>query len=222
MKILIVDDSHTVSDTIADYFELEGMIIDCAYHGEAALNLIRENHYDVIIMDIMMPRLDGISTVEKLRQEQFCETPILFLTSKDTLDDKVAAFHAGGDDYLLKPFAMQELSLRLQALVNRGSRQDVGKLTFADISFDGQTGEVTRMGKYIKLTNIQTKILRLLLTRAPSSVSRKEVIEVVWGMDTPDSDALRSHIYGLRVALDKDFDVPRLETIHGQGYRLSE
>lgn len=89
MKILIVDDNHNVSETIADYLELEGMTIDCAYHGEAALNLIQENHYDVIIMDIMMPKLDGISTVEKLRQELLCGTPILFLTAKDTLDDKV-------------------------------------------------------------------------------------------------------------------------------------
>lgn len=95
MKILIVDDNHNVSETIADYLELEGMIIDCAFHGEAAIKLIEENHYDVIIMDIMMPKLDGISTVQKLRQDKLCGTPILFLTAKDTLDDKIAAFKAG-------------------------------------------------------------------------------------------------------------------------------
>ncbi len=220
MKILIVDDNHNVSETIADYLELEGMTIDCAYHGEAALNLIQENHYDVIIMDIMMPKLDGISTVHKLRQEYLCGTPILFLTAKDTLDDKVAAFQAGGDDYLMKPFAMQELSLRVHALANRGPRQDVGTLKFADISLDVRTDQVTRMGKVLKLSRIQTKILKLLLKRAPASVSRTEVIEDVWGDEPPGSDALRSHIYGLRTALDKGFDDSRLETIHGQGYRL--
>ena len=119
MKVLIVDDSHNVAETIADYLELEGMVIDCAYHGEAALKLASENHYDVIIMDIMMPKLDGISAVRKLREEVQCPTPILFLTAKDRLDDKIAAFQAGGDDYLVKPFAMQELSLRLNALASR-------------------------------------------------------------------------------------------------------
>ncbi|EDP60673.1 response regulator transcription factor [Vibrio sp. AND4] len=220
MKVLIVDDNHNISETIADYLELEGMTIDCAYHGEAALNLIQENHYDVIIMDIMMPKLDGISTVETLRQELLCGTPILILSAKDTLDDKVAAFNAGGDDFLMKPFAMQELSLRVRALANRGPRQDIGTLEFADISLNASTDEVSRMGKHIKLSRIQTQILKLLLKRAPSVVSRTEVTEKVWGDEPPSSDALRSHIYGLRTAIDKGFDNSRLETIHGQGYRL--
>ena len=133
MKILIVDDSHNVAETIADYLEFEGMSIDCAYHGEAAIKLVANHHYDVIIMDIMMPKLDGISAVKKLRRDLFCHTPILFLTAKDSLDDKVAAFEAGGDDYLLKPFAMQELSLRVKALASRGTRQDIGLLSFAEI-----------------------------------------------------------------------------------------
>ncbi|MGR2838232.1 response regulator transcription factor [Vibrio vulnificus] len=220
MKILLVDDNHNVAETIADYLELEGIIIDCAYHGEAALRLIETNHYDVIVMDIMMPKLDGISTVKKLREDYLCGTPILFLTAKQGLDDKIAAFTAGGDDYLLKPFAMQELSLRLQALANRGPRQDIGVLKFADITLDVKTEQVERQGQLIKLSRIQTRILTLLMKRAPAIVSRVEVIESVWGDEPPGSDALRSHIYGLRTALDKGFSESRLETIHGQGYRL--
>ncbi|ODS12344.1 response regulator transcription factor [Vibrio scophthalmi] len=220
MKILIVDDSHNVAETIADYLELEGMIIDCAYHGEAALKLVAEQHYDVIIMDIMMPKIDGISAVKKLRQEQFCNTPILFLTAKDSLDDKVAAFEAGGDDYLLKPFAMQELSLRVKALASRGPRQDIGQLSFADITVNTQTDEVRRAGVVLKLSRIQRKILKELLRHAPAIVSRQELTDSVWGDDEPSSDALRSHIYGLRSALDKGFEQSRLETIHGQGYRI--
>lgn len=220
MKILLVDDNHNVAETIADYLELEGMIIDCAYHGEAALQLIEANHYDVIVMDIMMPKLDGISTVKKLREDYLCGTPILFLTAKQGLDDKIAAFTAGGDDYLLKPFAMQELSLRLHALANRGPRQDIGVLKFADITLDVKTEQVERQGQPIKLSRIQTRILTLLMKRAPAIVSRVEVIESVWGDEPPGSDALRSHIYGLRTALDKGFSESRLETIHGQGYRL--
>lgn len=220
MKILLVDDNHNVAETIADYLELEGMIIDCAYHGEAALQLIEANHYDVIVMDIMMPKLDGISTVKKLREDYLCGTPILFLTAKQGLDDKIAAFTAGGDDYLLKPFAMQELSLRLHALANRGPRQDIGVLKFSDITLDVKTEQVERQGQSIKLSRIQTRILTLLMKRAPAIVSRLEVIESVWGDEPPGSDALRSHIYGLRTALDKGFSESRLETIHGQGYRL--
>lgn len=220
IKVLIVDDSHNVAETIADYLELEGMTIDSAYHGESALKLVSEHHYDVIIMDIMMPKMDGISAVTKLRKELFCNTPILFLTAKDGLEDKVAAFEAGGDDYLMKPFAMQELSLRIRALASRGPRQDIGKLIFADISVDVQTNEVQRGGQPIKLSRIQKKILKVLLRQAPAVVSRQEVIEAVWGDESPSSDALRSHIYGLRSALNKGFEQSRLETIHGQGYRI--
>ncbi|MDO6706583.1 response regulator transcription factor [Photobacterium sp. 1_MG-2023] len=220
MQVLIVEDNPKISETIADYLELEGMESDFAFHGEAALALVAENHYDVIIMDIMMPRTDGITTVYKLRQELFCNTPILFLTAKDGLDSKVAAFNAGGDDYLLKPFAMEELTLRLRALASRGPRQDLGTLNYADITLNPQTEEVTRAGQPIKLSRIQFKILQLLMRHAPAIVSRQEVIETVWGDDVPPSDALRSHVYGLRSALDKDFDTSRLETIHGKGYRL--
>ncbi|MDP2543901.1 response regulator transcription factor [Photobacterium damselae subsp. piscicida] len=222
MKVLIVDDNHNIAETIADYLELEGMTIDCAYHGEAALNLVKENHYDVIIMDIMMPKLDGINAVKKLREEQFCNTPILFLTAKNQLEDKIAAFKAGGDDYLLKPFAMEELCLRLYALSNRGPRQDIGELKFADITINTRTDEVKRAETEIKLSRIQLKILKLLMRQAPSIVSRQEVIESIWGDETPSSDALRSHIYGLRNALDKGFETSRLETIHGQGYRIKD
>ncbi len=222
MKVLIVDDSHCMVETIADYLEMVGVTIDCAYHGEAALNMIKEHHYDVIIMDVVMPKLDGLRTVKLLRTQYYCQTPILFLTSKDTLEDKMAAFDAGGDDYLLKPFAMEELFIRLKALAIRGPRLDTGKLQFADIELDTQTETVTRAGQLLKLSRIQLKILRVLLQNGSAIVSRQKVINAVWGENSPNSDSLRSHIYGLRTALDKGFDESRLETIHGQGYRLKE
>ncbi|WP_318409933.1 response regulator transcription factor [Photobacterium leiognathi] len=220
MKILIVDDNYQIVETISDYLELENNIVDCAYHGEGALKLIEDNHYDVIIMDIMMPKIDGISAVERIRADLLCGTPILFLSAKDTLDDKIAAFKAGGDDYLLKPFAMEELCLRIQALANRGQRKDIGILSFADIQINNQTDEVRRDDQVIKLSRIQLKILKLLIRQAPNIVTRQQIMETIWGDESPCSDALRSHIYGLRNAIDKGFSESRLETIHGQGYRI--
>ncbi|KJG40549.1 chemotaxis protein CheY [Photobacterium angustum] len=220
MKILIADDNDQIVETISDYLELEGNIVDCAYQGESALKLIKDNYYDVIIMDIMMPKLDGISTVAKIRNELFCGAPILFLTAKDTLDDKIAAFKAGGDDYLLKPFAMEELSLRIKALANRGQRKDIGLLSYADIQINNQTDEVRREDHIIKLNRTQLKILKLLVQHAPNVVTRQQIIETIWGEESPCSDALRSHIYGLRNAIDKGFSESRLETVHGQGYRI--
>lgn len=220
MHILIVDDTLSVSETIADFLELEGMTVDFAYHGEAAIELVKENHYDAIIMDIMMPKMDGITAVKKLREELFCNTPIIFLTAKDQLEDKMASFKAGGDDYLVKPFALEELCLRLLALASRGVRQDIGHLQFADINVDIKSGEVQCAGQAIKVSPIQLTILKVLLKKAPNIATRQEIAQAIWGDEAPSSDALRSHVYSLRNKLTAGKNESRLETIHGQGFRL--
>lgn len=219
MKILVVEDNPQVAETIMDYLELAGHQLDCAYHGQAALQLLAEQRFDVIIMDVMMPRLDGLSAVARLR-EQGIATPVLFLTARDSLEDKLAGFKAGGDDYLVKPFAMEELEVRLQALSLRGPRGDVGAISVGELTIDAASGRATRAGVELKLGKIPFQILTLLARRAPAIVSRQEVLDTVWGDEEPDSDALRSHIYALRNALDKPFPTPMLETLHGQGYRL--
>ncbi|HEA3199703.1 TPA: response regulator transcription factor [Aeromonas veronii] len=219
MKILVVEDNPQVAETIMDYLELAGHRLDCAYHGQAALQLLEEQRFDVIIMDVMMPRLDGLRTVTRLR-EQGIATPVLFLTARDSLEDKLAGFKAGGDDYLVKPFAMEELEVRLQALSLRGPRGDVGAISFGDLTVDVASGRATRAGEPLKLGKIPFQILTLLARRAPAIVSRQELLDTIWGDEEPDSDALRSHIYALRNVLDKPFPTPMLETLHGQGYRL--
>lgn len=220
MKVLIVDDNYNIAETIADYLSLANIAVDFAYNGLAAIQLLESERFDVIIMDIMMPKLNGIATVARLRDEMRCDTPILFLTAKDSLADKVAAFKVGGDDYLLKPFAMEELLLRIQALSNRGARQGVARLTFADITIDSKSELVSRESKEIKLSRIQFKILHLLVKKAPYIVSREEIINSIWGDTPPSSDALRSHIYSLRNTLNSGFTDSRIETVHGQGYRI--
>ena len=219
MKILVVEDSPQVAETVMDYLELAGHRVDCAYHGQAALQLLAEQRFDVIIMDVMMPRLDGLRTVERLRSDGIA-TPVLFLTARDSLDDKLAGFKAGGDDYLVKPFAMEELEVRLQALALRGPRSDMGALAFGGLEVGPAAGRATRAWVGVKLGKIPFQILSLLVKRAPHLVTRQEVLDTVWGDEEPDSDALRSHIYALRNALDKPFPSPMLETLHGQGYRL--
>ncbi|QNF15226.1 response regulator transcription factor [Aeromonas jandaei] len=219
MKILVVEDNPQVAETIMDYLELAGHRLDCAYYGQAALQLLAEQRFDVIIMDVMMPRLDGLSTVARLREEGI-STPVLFLTARDSLEDKLAGFKAGGDDYLVKPFAMEELEVRLQALSLRGPRGDIGAITFGELTVDAASGQATRAGVPLKLGKIPFQILALLARRAPAIVTRQEVLDTVWGEEEPDSDALRSHIYALRNTLDKPFPTPMLETLHGQGYRL--
>lgn len=219
MKILVVEDNPQVAETIMDYLELAGHRLDCAYHGQAALQLLAEQRFDVIIMDVMMPRLDGLRTVERLRADGI-STPVLFLTARDSLDDKLAGFRAGGDDYLVKPFAMEELEVRLQALALRGPRGGVGTLSFGELEVDPASGRASRAGVELRLGKIPFQILCLLVKRAPQLVSRQELLDTVWGDEEPDSDALRSHIYALRNALDKPFETPMLETLHGQGYRL--
>lgn len=147
MKILVVEDNQQIMETICDFLELKGHQVDCAYHGEAALTILQQQHFNIIIMDIMMPKLDGVQTVTKLRRDYHVNTPILFLTARDHLDDKLAAFEAGGDDYLIKPFAMEELLVRLEALSKRGLRQDVQLLQVGELSFDLATQHASRAGQ---------------------------------------------------------------------------
>lgn len=215
--MLLVDDNRQVMATMADYLGANQVQVDFAYHGQAALQLLQQASFDVIVMDIMMPRLDGISTVSQIRQQLHCQTPILFLTAKDSLTDKEAAFAAGGDDYLVKPFALRELLLRLQALVRRGQLPLMQQLTFGDLRLDLTTLVATQDGRALKLSRLQTQILKILLQKAPALVERDYLTAQIWGDEEPASDALRSHIYAIRQALRGQ---TQLETLHGQGYKL--
>lgn len=220
MNILIVEDNPQIMETLCDFLQMKQHQVECAYHGEAALHLLRQHSFDVIIMDIMMPKMDGIKAVKQLRQEQLSQAPVLFLTARDQLVDKIAAFEAGADDYLIKPFAMQELLLRLDALSKRGPRQDLAALQLGELHFDLAQNIVSRAGQVLKLSKTQRQILRLLMQNYPAMVSRQQLFELIWQGEEPDSDALRSHIYALRHVLDKTFSYSMLETVHGQGYRL--
>ena len=220
MNILIVDDNPQVLATLTDYLELAGHQTDCARNGAAALQQLQGQHIDVIVMDIMMPGDDGISTVRQLRQQLRRDTPVLFLTARDQLDDKVAAYDAGGDDYLVKPFALQELLLRLQALAKRGRQPELGQLQIGPLLLDIQQQRVSLHEQPLALSPVRRQILQLLMQHYPAMVSRQQLHSHIWGDDVPDSDALRSHIHALRQQLRSHDQHDWLQTVHRQGYRL--
>lgn len=221
IQILIVEDNQQVMETMLDYLEMGDFEVDCAYDGQAAIELCRCNSYEVIVMDIMMPKLDGLQAMQIMRQELQLSTPTLFLTAKDSLQDKKLAFNSGGDDYLIKPFSMEELALRLIALSKRGGRRDMSSLVVGELRFDTLSNEITWGGNSIKLAPKQRAILKCLMQKHPQLVSRQTLVQQVWGEDEPRSDALRSHIYALRQTLNNG-QQSMLQTMHGQGYRLLE
>ncbi len=220
-RILIIEDNQAISENIADFFEAKGYILDFSMDGIGGMHLALTNEYDVIVLDIMIPGMDGLTLCKKLRREADNQTPIIMLTARDTLEDKLLGFDSGADDYLVKPFALKELEARINVLAKRKT-QDNKILTCADVKMDLGTFEVNRQGRKIELNNTCISILRLLMERSPNVVSRKELENHLWGDMPPGSDVLRSHIYTLRRKIDKPFKWPIVETVHGIGFRLKE
>lgn len=222
MRILIIEDNSDLAANIYDFLEAKGHTLDAAADGITGLHLAVVNDYDVIILDLMLPGMDGLDVCEKLRTDAGKSTPVLMLTARDTLNDKINGFKAGADDYLIKPFALQELEMRLIALQRRGAGSQSRKLQVSDLSFDLDTLSVTRQNKTITLTPTGLKILELLMRKSPHVVSRREIEHVLWGDAPPDSDSIRSHMHTLRGAIDHPFDKPLIHTVHGIGFRLED
>lgn len=222
IRALIVEDNRDICENIAAYLEKHSYILDFAYDGVSATQLTQSNQYDVIVLDLMLPRMDGLSFCQKLREEADVETPVLMLTARDTLDDKLRGFKAGADDYLVKPFALQELHVRLQALYKRSHRRTDKILSVGDLTLNTSTLEVHRAGQCIELTPASTRLLQRLMQESPCVVSRDELETLLWADEPPDGDALRSHLYKLRQAIDKPFDSPLIHTVHRIGYRIAE
>jgi len=221
--ILLIEDHHDIAAMVCEHLEFSGYDIDYAADGVTGLHLAVSGEFDAIILDLMLPGMDGLEVCRKYRQEAGGNTPILMLTARDTLEDKVAGLDAGADDYLVKPFEMAELDARLRALLRR-SGGNVGdqKLKVGDLEFDTGTLQVKRAGKTLALTPIGMKLLMALMKASPRVVSRRALEREAWGDVVPDSDALRSHLYNLRKSIDKPFETPLLHNVPGMGYRLAE
>lgn len=222
MRILLVEDNRDILANLADYLELKHYLVDCAQDGLSGLHLAASQAYDLIVLDVMLPGLDGYSVCRRLREDGRSTVPIIMLTARDQLDDRLRGFKAGADDYLVKPFALSELAARIEAVLRRTHGGARRLLQVADLSYDLDTLEVNRAGRRLKLNPLGLKLLALLMQKSPHVVRREILEEALWGDDCPDSDSLRTHIHQVRQVIDKLFNKPLLHTVHGVGYRLTE
>ncbi|QBY05439.1 response regulator transcription factor [Thalassotalea sp. HSM 43] len=225
LKLLIVEDNLAISQNIASYFEKHQTILDFAYDGVQACELALSEYYDCVVLDIAMPKMDGLQVCDLLRQKASRHIPIIMLTARDTLDDKLVGFSQGADDYLTKPFALEELYARCVALAQRHTLNQPKVLTLGEgekqVSLDISSKQVLRNEQQVHLQPIPFAILQLLMEAYPRAMTRSELCEKIWGDEPTSSDALRSHFYQLRKVLDKPFAEPIIKTIHGIGFSLS-
>lgn len=222
MDILLVEDDYALAGSLGDYLSEFGYEVDYARDGKSCLERVRQQAYDLIVMDVAMPRMSGFDTCRQLRRERN-ETPVLFLTARDALLDKEEGYAAGGDDYLVKPFEAQELIWRIRALMRRvAPRQPRSPRQVGDLIIDPASQSLRHNGVVSVLPALQFSLLNLLADEAPEPVSRRKLEAALWPEgDPPDSDALRTYIYRLRQTLGKPYGTDLIRTVHGKGYRLA-
>ena len=222
MRILVIEDNRDILANVLDYLQLKGYSVDCAQDGLSGLHLASTGHYDLIVLDIMLPGIDGYQVCKRLREDAHNEVPILMLTARDTLEHRLQGLNAGADDYLIKPFALSELAARIEAILRRSQGSRKRQLKVADLVYDLDTLHISRAGQTLKLNPLGMKLLEILMRKRPAVVRREVLEDALWGDDCPDSDSLRSHVHQLRQVIDKPFTTPLLHTLHGVGYRLAE
>lgn len=220
LLVLLVEDDIDFAKTVGDYLLTENIECDYAFNGQAGLNAVTSNRYDLILLDLSLPKIDGLSVCEKLRAQDIM-IPVLMLTARDTIDDKVAGFDAGADDYLLKPFAFEELIVRIRALVRRAQSM-ADNITIADLNISFSQRTATRNGRYLKLSPTGWVMLEMLARNSPKVVLKDQLERAIWGNTPPMNDNLRAHVFKLRQQLQQLDEAPVLHTISGTGFVLRE
>jgi DNA-binding response OmpR family regulator len=220
MRILIIEDHHDLAANIGDFLEIQGHLVDFAVNGEQGLSLAISKKFDLIILDINLPKMDGFNVCEKLRNEYQSQVPVLMLTARAALADKIKGFKAGAWDYLVKPFALEELMLRINALALRKNSILSKTLKLGPLVLDTTNWQVSRDAVPIVMHKACIQILELLMRSSPNVVPRKDIEYLLWGENPPDSNPLRTHMHELRRSLDKPFKYPMIQTIRGIGYKL--
>lgn len=225
MKILVIEDEHKIANSIKKGLEQESYTVDLCFDGEEGFDLASTGDYDVIILDLMLPKIDGIEICIKLRKEKNIHTPILMLTAKSQLNDKIEGFSSGADDYLTKPFAFEELLARIRALTRRPKTSLNSVLTMADLSLDTLTFSVKRKDEPIKLSKKEFLLLEYFLRHPQKILTKEQIINRVWNYETNIlPNTVEVYIGYLRNKIDKPFpNSPKLiHTIRGFGYKLGE
>jgi two-component system, OmpR family, response regulator len=221
MRILVVEDDSKIASFIVNGLKQNGFAVDHAPDGEEGFALAGVVTHDAAVLDIMLPKLDGLSLLRKMRQDKI-HTPVLFLSAKATVDDRVKGLQAGGDDYLTKPFAFSELLARLQALIRRATQTaEPTKFSVGDLAMDLLTREIRRGGQQIELQSREFALLELLLRHPGRAVTKTMILENLWDYSfDPQTNVVDVLVHRLRAKLDKDFPVKLIQTIRGVGYVL--
>jgi len=221
LRILLIEDQRDIAANIWDFLELRGFVMDHAADGANGLRMALEGGYDAIILDLGLPKLDGIDLCRALRRANR-DTPVLMLTARDTLEDKLIGFAEGADDYVVKPFAMKELEARIRALHRRGRMQHGDRLHVADLMLDPLDYTVERAGERLTLTRAGLVLLETLMRKSPNLVRHNDLAHALWGDGAGDIATLHTHLSVLRAAIDRPFKTHLLHTVHGFGYRIAE
>ena len=223
MEVLIIEDSTEIAANVGEYLDAKGHAVDFAQNGITGYQLAMQNTYDVIVLDLILPGMDGLTLCKKYQEEKTSSrAPILMLTAKDTIDDIVTGLATGADDYLVKPFSLQILLARLEVLARRANQQDQQNIIEThDLSMNLDTREVKRANTVISLKPTTAKILEFLIRNTHRVVPRREIEKEVWGDNPPNGDPIRAHIYNIRRSVDRDTDIKLVHTIHGIGYRVA-
>lgn len=210
-----------MAETVIDFLDSMGFATDYAADGMTGLHLARKHEFDAIVLDLMLPGLDGYALCKELRERHRVATPIIMMTARDELADKLQGFEIGADDYLVKPFDLPELVARIHSLVRRQQgRLSQSILSVGDLTLDTGSRMVSRQDRRVLLSPTGYEILRMLMQHSPNVVTREALERELWGEHPPASDSFRSQLYKLRKLLDKPFDTAMIETVQGAGYRL--
>lgn len=224
-NLLIVEDDRDLASNLIDFLDVYGYVADYASDGLSALSLAEENTYDLIVLDLSLPRMDGLRVCRQLREMLRKNTPIMVLTAKDDIETKIAAFDIGADDYVVKPAALREIEARIRALIRRAEGvAELPVLQVGDLRFDTGSMRIERAGQQVALAPVPARILQLLMRHSPNVVHRLAIAREIWGGDESaqgESHALIVHMHALRAAIDKPFERQLIHTVRGFGYRIA-
>lgn len=219
-SILLVEDTLSIARQVTDFLEGHGWQVDHARTGGHAVALAQDNLYHLVLLDLNLPDMDGVDVCARIKESSEINVPVMMVTARDSFEDKATGFGMGADDYVTKPFDLRELALRCQALARRNALNQSKVLELGELRINLAQKAAWRQDQPLALTAIGFKILALLAQAHPNPVSRSVLMHRIWGDAPPDSDALKSHIYSLRHALDKPFESGILKTITNVGYKL--